>query len=648
MKKKIAVIANGWNNLSITQAVKGIRAVTDKLNIDVFVFLSYAAFAQTEVRNKGENAIYDLVDYSEFDGVIVFSAMLNRQDVAVEVCHKIAEKNPVCVSVGQEVEGVDYIGIDNFEGMYAMVSHLVEKHNIKNPVFLAGPESNVDSNERLEATRLALQDHGIKLKRENIKYTNWEYLKSIDYTVEFAKSENKPDAFVCANDYIAIGACVGLEREGFSVPNDFIVTGFDRISYADTFYPSITTVYQDYEKLGYMSVWHLLEKINGTAKKDKITISSEYVLNESCGCKKSAEAEVPRHDFCVKAYANEMEDLIFQNHTSDISSALFNCTNFTTFKKKINKSLQESHMYEGNNFYIIIDSNAMKSFKNSSFSVKKTFSKKMECLVGIADGKFGEFKPFNVNDIIPEYSKKDTPFVYTICSLHYDDYVFGYIALTDALNHIADNSLNNYMLQMNNNLEKYRQNSKLEEMNKALLNVSIKDQLTGLYNRFGMEKYAVPLFEKSKKGKNACALIFADINRMKQINDNFGHLHGDLALRTVASSIFEELPENWINIRYGGDEFISIGSCCDEVFIKDVITRLNNNLGKKVAAMKLSYSLKISCGYIITDPASAFSLNDYINQADTLMYVHKQKSHEEEKETAVSPNIKSLDELPRL
>ena len=67
-----------------------------------------------------------------------------------------------------------------------------------------------------------------------------------------------------------------------------------------------------------------------------------------------------------------------------------------------------------------------------------------------------------------------------------------------------------------------------------------------------------------------------------------------------AASIFEELPENWINIRYGGDEFISIGSCSDEVFIKDVITRLNNNLEKKVDELIALKNRLIAGGVILS------------------------------------------------
>ena len=153
MKRKIAVLANGWNNLSISDALKGIRSVTDKLNIDVFLFLSFAAFAQTEARNEGEDAIFSLPDYSDFDGVIIFSGMLNSLNTPQKIARQLVEKKIPAVSVGLPLEGLDFVGIDNFKGMYEMVDHLVKEHHIKNPVFLAGAKEHPDSNERLDATR---------------------------------------------------------------------------------------------------------------------------------------------------------------------------------------------------------------------------------------------------------------------------------------------------------------------------------------------------------------------------------------------------------------------------------------------------------------------------------------------------------------
>lgn len=119
---------------------------------------------------------------------------------------------------------------------------------------------------------------------------------------------------------------------------------------------------------------------------------------------------------------------------------------------------------------------------------------------------------------------------------------------------------------------------------------------------------------------------------MKYINDNFGHLQGDLAIRTVSAALLSQLPDNWIAIRYGGDEFIALGVSSDENLINDFVYRMNENLKKQVESMQLSYPLTISCGYILTDFDGKAALEDYIKKADEVMYVQKQKAHKESSE----------------
>lgn len=627
-KKKIAVLANGWNDYSITQALKGIKDCIKDLNVDVFLFLSYASYGQSPERNYGEDAIFDLPDFSQFDGVIIFSAMLNSYETPQRIAKKIVEQNIKAVTIGMELPGIDYVGIENSKGMYDMVSHLVTEHHIKNPVFLAGPKENVDSNERLEASKKALSDHGVKLKKTNIKYTNWEYLTSIKFAQEFMSLDNKPDAFICANDYIALGTCVGVERAGFSVPGDAIVTGFDRISHAETFYPSITTVFQDYEKIGYIAAWHLLELINGTAQIHRVEVSSKYLRNESCGCKSAITADELRRQFCRDAYSREMENIVFQDHTTTIAKILFESKTVQNFKTNINEYLQEKHSFEGEDFNLIITDSAIKTLIDSSFSMKKVYSKKMHPLVTLENGKIIKEKDFERPVLIPNYKESFGNKIYTITSLHFDDNLFGYCVMGDASEHIRDTTLNHYLLQLNSNLEKYRQNLHLDEMNKTLRNISIKDPLTGLYNRFGMEQDGVEMLENAHKEGKSCLIMFADINRMKHINDGYGHLQGDLAIRTVASSLLENIPQEWMGIRYGGDEFLTLGVCDNEETAKKLLEKINIYLEKQVASMQLSYPLTISCGYIFTDPKTKLSLMDYVNQADSVMYKYKRKTYE--------------------
>ena len=69
---------------------------------------------------------------------------------------------------------------------------------------------------------------------------------------------------------------------------------------------------------------------------------------------------------------------------------------------------------------------------------------------------------------------------------------------------------------------------------------------------------------------------------MKHINDNFGHLHGDLAVKTVAAAVLQIVPKNWKVVRYGGDEFLVVGNSYNYKG-EDYCQLITECLNKKVA-----------------------------------------------------------------
>ncbi len=128
------------------------------------------------------------------------------------------------------------------------------------------------------------------------------------------------------------------------------------------------------------------------------------------------------------------------------------------------------------------------------------------------------------------------------------------------------------------------------------------------------------------------AIMFVDINRMKLINDNFGHLQGDLAIKTVAENINKYLPQDWIAIRFGGDEFLILGQTEDESEVIDVQANIAMSVKDAGYRMHLPYYLSVSCGYLHIQPETNISLDKYIKQADEAMYDVKTYLYNTDKE----------------
>ena len=152
------------------------------------------------------------------------------------------------------------------------------------------------------------------------------------------------------------------------------------------------------------------------------------------------------------------------------------------------------------------------------------------------------------------------------------------------------------------------------------------DALTGLNNR----RKACEFLEKevSQSGTDYHVILYMiDADRFKQINDRYGHVEGDKALRIIADTLVILASRYSIFVsRYGGDEFMIIdsGKNCSNPNI--IVSELNKELVLKCEKEKIQYSLTVSSGYTVSSEKNAVA-NDLIRAADANLYKAKAKIH---------------------
>ncbi|HEC78745.1 MAG TPA: PAS domain S-box protein [candidate division WOR-3 bacterium] len=157
--------------------------------------------------------------------------------------------------------------------------------------------------------------------------------------------------------------------------------------------------------------------------------------------------------------------------------------------------------------------------------------------------------------------------------------------------------------------------------------LSLIDPLTGLYNRRGfltLVRQQVDLANRSKKG---FFLIFADIDRMKWINDNLGHHEGDRALKTIAAICKQSFRKSDIVGRLGGDEFAICAIEARKDSAQMLIKRLRKNLFNYNKNSQNKVKLSLSIGTTYYDPENPCPVEELLEYADKLMYEHKMQKH---------------------
>lgn len=120
--------------------------------------------------------------------------------------------------------------------------------------------------------------------------------------------------------------------------------------------------------------------------------------------------------------------------------------------------------------------------------------------------------------------------------------------------------------------------TKLLEANKRFRQLAYRDELTGLYNTRYFQEAMENELERSKRHQRPLSLIFFDIDLFKEINDSFGHLVGDMALREVAKQVSQVMRAADIVVRYGGDEFAIIMPETDKAGLDAFAERIRHSI----------------------------------------------------------------------
>ena len=160
---------------------------------------------------------------------------------------------------------------------------------------------------------------------------------------------------------------------------------------------------------------------------------------------------------------------------------------------------------------------------------------------------------------------------------------------------------------------------KIEE---TLRNSSLKDDLTGLFNRRGLLKQAAPYFDFARRQKESLLLLFIDLDGMKRINDEFGHNEGDNALINTAAILNRSFRSSDIIARLGGDEFTVLVTDLN-ASKEDAIARLNENLKAYNASQTRGHKLAFSIGVATLEPERMTCFEELLEQADQAMYEQK-------------------------
>ncbi len=169
---------------------------------------------------------------------------------------------------------------------------------------------------------------------------------------------------------------------------------------------------------------------------------------------------------------------------------------------------------------------------------------------------------------------------------------------------------------------------KIVEANQALgklETLSLKDDLTGLYNRRGFFTIGTERFKLADRERTKMFLLFMDLDDLKKINDTHGHHKGDQALVEIAGILKKTFRHSDVKGRMGGDEFALFPIGTDRNGMEKAISRLKKNIEDFNRKKGAPFHLSVSMGVSHYDPEHPSTIDELLVRADKIMYEEKRR-----------------------
>lgn len=624
---KIAVLMGGLLYDSQKSLLKGITEYAEKRDINIFVFTCGGDIYTVNDHNRGEFQIYNLPNLSDYDGVIIAPNTIQNADVVKELEEKLARLHVPTIVIDSPMENQISFEVDNESALYEMAEHIVSVHEKQKILYISGPKENMESNDRRDGFLKCMQEHQLKENQDfHIYYGDFWIESGKEITKKYIEKYGTPEAVVCANDYMAIGAVETLKRKGLLVPKDVLVTGFDNSFEGRYHVPRITSVKKPMRDIGYAACRAL---VSGKIAEKRIRFEVDCKFSESCGCcygKNENIRELKRRMTKEKSDNIKWSEIL--NSMSADLNELRTLNEFVDKLKYYVAQMKFPYFYlclcEENHFLgelELVDGVYREVEKNLT-----DYTKKVKVAIAYEAGNFLAPETIATKDLLPERVwKKIKGMTAVVVPIHFRRHCMGYCVVGNSSFPMETIQFQSWIMNLGNGLENIRKQMLMQSMIEQLNKMWIYDTMTGLYNRAGFYIKAEEVIQSCKAEGKDVLLLFVDIDKLKTVNDSFGHEEGDFYIKSVAGVCQKNCGKNGIAMRYGGDEFIIFRANEKEETYQNMIEKIKTEIRAIREKEGKSYEMDASIGHYVSKVDADFKLEVLVERADKEMYEMKRK-----------------------
>ncbi len=622
--KNIALFAAGIDEEYQNGVIEGVIGCARENNANISCFSSFGGIISNKAYDIGEYNIYNLANFKRFDGIILLTNTIS--DTANnETLMRSASVSGLPVSILDRADHPEFfnISIDNTAAMKDIVDHVIQVHGAKNICFISGPQANPEAMDRYYSYVDTMKANGLIPDASRIYFSDFRSSGGRDSVRKLLEDGQPfPDAIICANDAMALGAAAELEERGYHIPQDVILTGFDNTDHASHHFPAITTVSRPLYEAGYKACMAVLFP-EGTPR--NTVLDAAPVFTESCGCCSGVKEDISEYKRKTYKLINTCRtDITTLNElTMELADAETAEEDMKVIGKYIEKLRCERcciclcSEWEGA-FYEDWNPDAASEYKIHGYT------RNMSAPLIWDKGKVTSVESFPCDEMTPVHDLTGGNVSYYL-PLHFRERCLGYYIITNSDFPLKSLLCHSMMMNISNSVENIRKILHLHDSNRKLEKLYVMDHLCNIYNRNGFVRASNDIYRHMAETRQKIMISFIDMDGLKLINDNYGHKEGDFALQKLAEIIKECSGGDRICARFGGDEFIIFGSNASENDIEPLESAFVSLLQRTNSLIEKPYKISASIGTVVTEAVPDVELFSLITQADEIMYEQKKK-----------------------
>lgn len=598
------------------------RTISDALvekGYKVLIFNAFTDFYKVSPATEGEASIYNLLNHDLIDVLVILPETIKNPEMNSKIINTAREHGTPVITIDGAYEGAINLLYDYEQGFEMMCRHVIEHHGCKDVFLMAGMKDNRFSDERIVVFKKVLAEHNIPFKEEGrFDYGDfWNNPTREAMERFFEGGYSMPEAFICMNDSMAITVSKFLAERGYKVPEEVIVTGFDATYQASVHtLTEISSATIDTEHLA-RTIAEISDRcLAGEEVENQYKIKFKPRFSQSCRC------GTVRESFMT-------ERLLKMDHFNTLQ--MFNETKMAAYyanvveKRSYDEMIAEMVKYIDEVSGICVNTDYISHItRNPDDTYHEVYHKEMRAVCQRDCEATSLDVTFPTEKLIPEFGRIIKRYNKILFApLSFQENVIGYYYSIIDYNEYSFRDAKRLTTFTNQILENYKNTCRLKEAYDHLAMTYCIDPLTGLYNRKG---YFTAMEHDRDKFTTPYVVMFSiDMDRLKYINDTFGHTEGDKAIVEVAEAIKSVAGENGIYARFGGDEFILTLPCSDDKrepakIIGDLRTHLDI-YNKENADSGYEVSISVGCKVAVND--KSLNISELITATDQLMYVQK-------------------------